>query len=100
MIGLLSWDRLTHRRMSNVPQPRDNKVYTFEGRNFSQFGLHNNIHCLPVDEVSPGTSAGSSCWLLIDGCRMFAARGEKFRLSRRDIQRTPGSRDTAQHTDT
>ncbi|CAK4033396.1 Hypothetical predicted protein [Lecanosticta acicola] len=36
--------------MSSAPQPRDNRLYTFEGRNFSQFGLQNNIHCLPIDE--------------------------------------------------
>lgn len=40
--------------MSNVPQapqPEDNSLETFAGRNYARFALQHSIHCVPIDEV-------------------------------------------------
>ncbi|KAK4498954.1 hypothetical protein PRZ48_009465 [Zasmidium cellare] len=36
--------------MSNVAQPRDDRLVQWAGRNFARFALENNISCVPVDE--------------------------------------------------
>lgn len=40
-------------RMSNdaVPQPRNDEVLQYGGRDFCAFGFRHKISCVPVDEV-------------------------------------------------
>ncbi|KAK3116732.1 hypothetical protein LTR53_002565 [Teratosphaeriaceae sp. CCFEE 6253] len=36
--------------MSVVPQPQDDRTYSFADRTFAQFSLQHDVHCIPVDQ--------------------------------------------------
>jgi hypothetical protein len=73
-----------------VPQPEDNSIFQFAGRNYSRFAIENKIHCIPIDEVCPGIE-GRGMLLLMEYYTLACGRADESRRKKGIMTRSTSS---------